>query len=124
MDILDTIAVSDNFDIIIEDTGMIRMDVKSASVADRIKFELSSNNSWKYDSSLGINWVDEFGTGLLQYKDSGPAIVSALEKKLNTISGVKEIKEITLNPVKERGMQVYIVVTTDLDEDIAVVSEV
>ena len=78
--------VSENFDIVITDNGMIKVDDGTSAVRDRLLFEISSNNSWIFDSGLGINWVDEYGTGLLQTKNAEPAIVNALEKKLNNIT--------------------------------------
>lgn len=124
MTTLDTIAVSDDFDIIITDNGMIKIDDESLAVKDRLLFEISSNNSWKYDKGLGINWVDEYGTGLLQVKNSEPAIINALEKKLANISGVKEIKSITLSPVGDRGLSIIVVVETFDNEEITIRSEV
>lgn len=124
MNTLDTVAVSDDFDIIITDNGMIKIDDESYAVKDRLLFEISSNNSWKYDKSLGINWVDEYGTGLLQVKNSEPAIVNAIEKKLSNISGVKEIKSITLAPVGDRGLSIIVVVETFENKEITIRSEV
>lgn len=124
MNTLDTVAVSDDFDIIITDNGMIKIDDESYAVKDRLLFEISSNNSWKYDKNLGINWVDEYGTGLLQVKNSEPAIVNAIEKKLSNISGVKEIKSITLAPVGDRGLSTIVVVETFENKEITIRSEV
>lgn len=124
MDIYDTVAVTDNFDVEFTDDGFIKMNKESSAVADRVKFEIASNDSWRLDLTLGINWVDEDGTGLLQYKGAEPAIVSALEKKLSSINGVKEIKEITLTPIGERHLAIYVTVITELDEEIKVKSEV
>lgn len=124
MDIYNTVAVSDNFDIIIEDNGFIKMNNNSDAVADRLKFEMSSNDSWELDLTLGLNWVDENGNGLLQYKNNEPAIVSALEKKLSTINGVKEIREITLTPIGDRNLAIYVTVVTELDDIIKIKSEV
>lgn len=122
--IYNTLAMSDDFDIIIDDSGYIKIDEDNQAVADRLKFELSSNDSWKLDLTLGLNWVDENNNGLLQYKSSEVAIVNALEKKIPTLNGVKEIKEITLNPKKDRGLQIYITVVTTLNEEITIYSEV
>lgn len=124
MDIYNTLAVSEDFDIVITDNGMIKIDDGSSAVRDRLLFEISSNSNWKYDNSLGINWVDKYGTGLLQIKNAEPAIVNALEKKLNTISGVKEIKSITLSPRGDRGLSAIIVVLTYNNEEIEIRSEV
>lgn len=124
MDIYKTLAVSEDFDIVITDNGMIKIDEGSSAVRDRLMFEISSNNNWKYDNNLGINWVDKYGTGLLQIKNAETAIVNALEKKLGTISGVKEIKSMTLSPVGERGLNVIVVVQTYDNEEIQIRSEV
>lgn len=124
MTIYDTVAVSDKFDVIISDDGYVQMHEESPAVADRILFEVASNDSWRLDLTLGINWVDEKGNGLLQYKNSEPAIVNALEKKLSDINGVKEVKEITLTPVGERHLAVYVTVVTELDDIIKIKSEV
>lgn len=124
MDILETLAIDDTFDIIIDDSGYIVMDKEQYAVIDRVKFELSSNNNWYLDSMLGINWVNKYGNGLLQYKDSEESIVSALEKKIMTISGVREIKSITLNPVGERKLKIIIVIQTDNGNDITITNEV
>lgn len=124
MDIYNTLAISEDFDIVITDNGMIKIDDGSSAVRDRLLFEISSNSNWKYDNSLGINWVDKYGTGLLQIKNAEPAIVNALEKKLNTISGVKEIKSITLSPLGDRGLSAIIVVLTYNNEEIEIRSEV
>ena len=124
MDILDTLAIDDTFDIIIDDSGYVAIDKEQYAVIDRVKFELSSNNNWDLDSMLGINWVNEYGNGLLQYKDSEESIVSALEKKIMTISGVREIKSITLNPVGDRKLKIIIVIQTDNGQDITVTNEV
>lgn len=124
MDIYNTLAVSEDFDIVITDNGMIKIDDGSSAVRDRLLFEISSNSNWKYDNSLGINWIDKYGTGLLQIKNAEPAIVNALEKKLNTISGVKEIKSITLSPRGDRGLSAIIVVLTYNNEEIEIRSEV
>lgn len=122
--IYNTVAVSDDFDIIISDDGYIKMDEQSSAVSDRVKFEMASNDSWTLDLTLGINWVDDAGNGLLQYKGSEPAIVSAIEKKLNSINGVKEVQKITLTPVGERHLAIYVTVITELDEVITIKSEV
>lgn len=119
-----TLAMSDDYDLIIDDNGYIKIDEDSPAVADRLKIELASNNSWYLDLTLGINWVDANGTGLLQYKNSEVSIVNAIEKKLSSINGVKEIKEMTLNPKGERGLQIYITVVTTLNEEINIYSEV
>lgn len=124
MDILDTLAIDDTFDIIIDDSGYVAIDKEQYAVIDRVKFELSSNNNWVLDSMLGINWVNEYGNGLLQYKDSEESIVSALEKKIMTISGVREIKSITLNPVGDRKLKIIIVIQTENGQDITVTNEV
>ena len=124
MDTLKTLAISENFDIVITDNGMIKVDDGTSAVRDRLLFEISSNNSWIFDAGLGINWVDEYGTGLLQTKNAEPAIVNALEKKLNNISGVKEIKSITMSPRGQNGISLIIVVIAYNDEEIEIRSEV
>lgn len=124
MDTLKTLAISENFDIVIMDNGMIKVDDGTSAVRDRLLFEISSNNSWIFDAGLGINWVDEYGTGLLQTKNAEPAIVNALEKKLNNISGVKEIKSITMSPRGQNGISLIIVVIAYNDEEIEIRSEV
>lgn len=124
MDTLKTLAISENFDIVITDNGMIKVDDGTSAVRDRLLFEIASNNSWIFDSGLGINWVDEYGTGLLQTKNAEPAIVNALEKKINNISGVKEIKSITMSPKGQNGISLIIVVIAYNDEEIEIRSEV
>lgn len=124
MDTLKTLAISENFDIVITDNGMIKVDDGTSAVRDRLLFEIASNNSWALDLGLGINWVDEYGTGLLQTKNAEPAIVNALEKKINNIAGVKEIKSITLSPKGQNGLSLIIVVIAYNDEEIEIRSEV
>lgn len=124
MDIYNTIAVSDNYDMVITDKGNIEIGYENRAVADRVRFELASNDNWQLDLTLGINWVNEDGDGLLQYKNNEPAIVSALEKKLLSINGVKEIREITLSPVGDRNLAIYITIVAENDEIIKIKSEV
>lgn len=124
MDIYNTATLSDNFDIAFTENGFVSISEKSSAVADRLKVELSSNSNWSLDDTLGMNWVDKYSTGLLQVKDPEPIIVMALERKINSISGVKEIVSISLSPVKDRSILVDIVVKTTENEEIRIQSEV
>ena len=124
MSIHSTATLSNDFDIVFIDNGFISISENSSAVADRLKMELSSNSNWLLDETLGMNWVDKYSTGLLQVKNPEPIIVMALERKISSISGVKEIVSISLSPVKDRSISVDIVVKTTENEEIRIQSEV
>ena len=119
-----TLAMSDNFDIIIDDSGYMRIDTDSMAIVDRIRLDLSCNSDWILDETLGVGWLTENNKGLLQYKQSELAIITAIEKKLMTINGVKEINSITLSPIGNRGIKININVKTILNDNIDITSEV
>lgn len=124
MSIHSTATLSNDFDIVFTDNGFISISENSSAVADRLKMELSSNSNWLLDETLGMNWVDKYSTGLLQVKNPEPIIVMALERKISSISGVKEIVSISLSPVQDRSISVDIVVKTTENEEIRIQSEV
>lgn len=89
--IYETLAITPDYDIAFDDTGKLDWKQDALSVADRAFLDLSSNNNWELDKALGVNWIDEYGTGLLQIKNPEVAIINAMERKVSSIGGIQSI---------------------------------
>lgn len=122
--IYETLAITPDYDIVLDDTGKVAWRQGALSVADRAFLDLSSNNSWVLDNNLGINWVDKDGTGLLQIKNSEVSIINALERKISTIGGMQSIDMMEFKPTPDRHVDVTITCTVEGGEQITIGNEV
>lgn len=122
--IYDALKITPSYDIELDDSGMVSWQQDAQSVADRAFFDVSSNNNWVLDKSLGINWIDEIGTGLLQIKNPEVPIINALERKLSTIGGIQSVDEIAFLGNEDRHLSVQVTCTVEGGEKIKISSEV
>lgn len=122
--IYDTLAITPDYDIAFDDTGKVAWKQDALSVADRAFLDISSNDNWLLDAALGVNWVDEQGTGLLQIKNPETSIINALERKLSSIGGMQSVDEMTFTPTGGRKVLVQITCTVEGGEKFTINNEV
>ena len=122
--IYDTLAITPDYDIVLDDTGKVAWKQEALSVADRAFLDLSSNNKWLLDSNLGINWIDSDGTGLLQIKNPEVSIINALERKISTIGGIQSVDAMEFQQLPDRHVLITITCTVEGGEQITVRNEV
>lgn len=110
----DSLKATDKFDFIFTDNGMVDIVTGSSSIANMLSLDFISNNDWDLDSDLGVNWINARNNGLLQVKSSEILIVKEIQRKLESRSGVREVKEIQINRKLNRSLSVIVtVVVTD-----------
>lgn len=119
-----TLAITPDYDIAFDDTGKLAWKQEALSVADRAFLDISSNDNWVLDRTLGINWIDEQGTGLLQIKNPETSMVNALERKLLSIGGIQSVDEMVFTPSGDRMVKVDITCTVEGGEQITITNEV
>lgn len=122
--IYDTLAITPDYDIVLDGAGKVAWRQEALSVADRAFLDLSSNNTWVLDSNLGVNWIDKDETGLLQIRNPEVSIINALERKISSIGGIQSIDEMTFTPTKDRHVHIEIKCTVDGGEQITIGNEV
>ncbi|MGL5717661.1 MAG: hypothetical protein ACRCX2_31910 [Paraclostridium sp.] len=105
-----SLKTDDNFDLVFDDNGMVATVEDATSVANMMRLDFVSNSDWPLDYDLGVNWLKDDNTGLLQIKDSEILIVSAIQTKLLGLDGVKEIKEMEISRTLSRQLKIRVVV--------------
>lgn len=122
---VNALTCSDDFDFVFTDNGHVSVEQTNGSaLANMLKLDFTQNDDWGLDKDLGIHWVSHNDDGLLQMKKSEVAIVGAITRKLNSIEGIKEIKEITINYGVNRKLYVVAVVVTDNGEILEIGKEI
>ncbi|MGL5717422.1 MAG: hypothetical protein ACRCX7_11115 [Cetobacterium sp.] len=116
---------SDKFDFVFTDDGYISIETSTASaLANMLKLDFTSNDDWELDPSLGVHWLSKDNDGLLQVRGSEAQIVGAVQRKLMSIDGIKQIKEIEVSRGLNRKLYISVVVIADTGEEIKLEKEV
>ncbi len=122
---INALTCSDEFDIVFTDNGDISVEkTNGASLANMLKLDFISNDDWVLDKELGIHWISNRDDGLLQVRGSEASIVGAIARKLGSIDGIREIREITINRGLNRKLYVSAIVITTSGETIEIRKEV
>ncbi|MGL5050165.1 MAG: hypothetical protein ACRC6E_05955 [Fusobacteriaceae bacterium] len=123
--LINALACSDEMDMVFNDSGEIKVhSTNGASLADMLKLEFNQNDDWTLDKDLGIHWISENNDGILQTKNSEVALISAITRKLNSIDGIREIKEIEINRGLNRKIYIFVTVIADSGEAIKLGKEI
>lgn len=123
--IINAATCTDNFDIVLTDDGRLSIEeYTGSSVANMLKFDFICNDDWSLDPELGIHWLSKDNDGLMQVRDSEVQIVSSIQRKLLSMDGVKEIKEITINRGINRKLYIDAIVIAEDGTSIKIVKEV
>jgi len=104
--------MNDNYDFELDSSGKLAISNGSESIKNLITMQVASNNNFALTEDLGINWINETNSGILQIKDNEDDIVRNLATKINTIEGVRDVVSMTLNPLSDRSLTISIVVLT------------
>lgn len=109
----ESLVCGKDFDIVINDSGFVSLIDGPSSVANMMLIDFISNNDWELDSDLGLNWFNKDDTGLLQRKGNEVLIVNELQRKIEGIHGVREIKEISINNTVSRKLIIDVTIIAD-----------
>lgn len=116
---------SDNYDLVFTDDGLISVEMETGSaIANMLKLDFASNDDWPLDPALGLHWLSPDNDGLMQVKGSEVQIVSAIQRKLLSIEGIRQIKEIEIAKGINRKLYVSVTVISDSGEEIKLEKEV
>lgn len=116
---------SDDFDFVITEDGFISVETEtSQSLVSMLKLDFTSNDDWALDSSLGVHWFSNVNDGLLQVKGSEAQIVSAIQRKLLSTDGVREVEKIEIQRGLNRKLYVSVTVISETGEKILLEKEV
>ena len=116
---------SDDFDFVITEDGFISVETEtSQSLVSMLKLDFTSNDDWTLDSSLGVHWFSNANDGLLQVKGSETQIVSAIQRKLLSTDGVREVEKIEIQRGLNRKLYVSVTVISETGEKILLEKEV
>lgn len=116
---------SDNYDLVFTDDGLISVETETGSaIANMLKLDFASNDDWPLDPALGLHWLSENNDGLMQVKGSEVQIVSAIQRKLLSIEGIRQIKEINIAKGLNRKLYISVIVITDSGQEIQLEKEV
>ena len=85
---------NDNYDFELDGLGNLAIVEDGQSVADMVRFDISSNRNWILSEALGVDWVNEEGRGLLQYTNNGDDIISTLIRRLEAKEYVDSVESI------------------------------
>lgn len=109
----ESLKCSDNFDIELNDSGMVAIVKDASSIANMLKLDFMSNSDWELDSDLGLNWFNKDNDGFLQKKDTEILIINELQKKIENLEGVREIKEININRTLSRQLIIDVAIIAE-----------
>lgn len=116
---------SDNFDFVITDDGFISVETEtSQALVNMLKLDFSSNDDWALDSNLGIHWFSKSNDGLLQVRGSENQIISAIQRKLMSIEGVREVSEMEIQRGINRKLYICVTIIADNGDTIKLEKEV
>lgn len=116
---------SNNYDLVFTDDGLISVEMETGSaIANMLKLDFASNDDWPLDPALGLHWLSPDNDGLMQVKGSEVQIVSAIQRKLLSIEGIRQIKEIEIAKGINRKLYVSVTVISDSGEEIKLEKEV
>lgn len=116
---------SDDFDFVITEDGFISVETEtSQSLVSMLKLDFTSNDDWTLDSSLGVHWFSNVNDGLLQVKGSEAQIVSAIQRKLLSTDGVREVDKIEIQRGLNRKLYISVTVISETGEKILLEKEV
>ena len=116
---------SDDFDFVITEDGFISVETEtSQSLVSMLKLDFTSNDDWALDSSLGVHWFSNVNDGLLQVKGSEAQIVSAIQRKLLSTDGVREVEKIEIQRGLNRKLYISVTVISETGEKILLEKEV
>lgn len=125
MKIINAATCSDNYDFVLTNDGRLSIEENTGSaVANMLKFDFICNDDWVLDNELGIHWLSDNNDGLMQVKNSEVQIVSAIQRKLLSFDGVKEIKEMTINRGINRKLYIDATVIVEDGSSIKLIKEV
>lgn len=109
----ESLKCNDNFDIELNDSGMVAIVKDASSIANMLKLDFMSNSDWELDSDLGLNWFNKDNDGFLQKKDTEILIINELQKKIENLEGVREIKEININRTLSRQLIIDVTIIAE-----------
>lgn len=110
---------SDNFDFVMTNDGFLSVETTtSQSLVNMLKLDFTSNDDWALDSSLGVHWFSRDNDGLIQIRGGEAQIVSAIQRKLMSIEGVREIEKIEIQRGLNRKLFITVTIISDTGEKI------
>lgn len=116
---------SDNYDLVFTDDGLISVETETGSaLANMLKLDFASNDDWELDSALGLHWLSKDNDGLMQVENSEVQIVSAIQRKLLSTEGVKQIKEMQIARGINRRLYISVTIVAESGEEIKLEKEV
>ena len=110
---------SEDYDFVMTDDGFISVETTTgSSLVNMLKLDFVSNDDWTLDSTLGVHWFSKANDGLLQMRGSEAQIVSAIQRKLMSVDGVREIERIEIQRGINRKLFVTVTIISDSGEKI------
>jgi hypothetical protein len=101
---MNSIKVNEDLDMEFEQDGTVKIATGYESTMNSLEFDIFMNGSWALDKTLGLNWVNDKGTGLLQRKGSALFLIAALRHRILSYKGVKSVENIVVGTNLKREM--------------------
>lgn len=118
-------VLNSDYDIELDENGVMKLADNELGVASMINIDFNSNKNWILDERLGVDWFNNLNIGIMQQANNRELLIDSIIDKINSMEYIRDIESMeTETSLDGKSMDITVRAIIDSGEEIVLTKKI
>lgn len=118
-------VLNNDYDIELDENGVMKLDNNEIGVASMMNVDFNSNKNWILDERLGVDWFNNLNIGIMQQANNKELLIDSIIDKINSMEYIRDIESMEIETSLDgKSMDITVRAIIDSGEEIVLTKKI